>query len=500
MAGFVSLGTYDGSLRIPEFKGLNQYGDGIGTDPRYAVEAVNALTTEGVLRPVAACRMLDGALPLPISTIAMLHRRWYTTDNEHDVLIGACNGQLYWTLPSVNEWHKIDLPDGWHQEYYDSDDWSCVSYEINPDDGSADEAPIDVLLMSNAKDGMICIRGDNLTASIVPTPKKFGVIARHAERIWGGAIENDPDMLVYSAPFDPFNWAQNDEIPEDGAGDIMQPSWDGDSFTALTSFGNQLIALKRTRVWRVYGTNPGEYVFSEQFGGGTQYARTLAVDGTRMLMLGRDGLVQYNGESVAPYYQDYARGVFGRMNREAMEQAVGCIYKDTYYCALPLDGSRVCNAVLMFNTIEKTWLVREDVRVESFLPTENALYFTSAETPGRVWLWQDDSWLTGQAQPMRWVSPWQDFGYQNMSKGGFTLYLTAECKEPVALLVGVQTEKKLKVKSVLLHPPEEGQNAKHRRVSFGGSGRRFRLLIESKGGAPWRLLGGLQLEAETDLD
>ena len=108
---------------------------------------------------------------------------------------------------------------------------------------------------------MICIRGDDLTAYTVETPRKFGVIARHAERIWGGAIAEEPDMLVYSAPYDPFNWEQNDAIPEDGAGDVLQPSWDGDSFTALTSFGSQLVAFKHNKVWRVLVTDPGQYVF-----------------------------------------------------------------------------------------------------------------------------------------------------------------------------------------------------------------------------------------------
>lgn len=500
MASYVTLNAYDGALRIPEFKGLNQYGDGIGTDPRYAVDAMNAITTEGVLRPMAKCNLLPATLPKPIQTLAVLHRRWYSADNEHDILIAASDGQLYWGLPSGQEWFRLPLPEGWHQEYYDSDDWSWVAYEINPDDGSASTAPIDVLIMSNAQDGMIIVRGDTLTTQTVPTPKKFGVIARHAERIWGTAVEDDPDMLVYSAPYDPFDWTQNDETPEDGAGDIMQPSWDGDSFTALTSFGNQLIALKRTRVWRVYGTNPGEYVFSEQYGGGTQFARTLAVDGTRMLMLGRDGIVQYNGESVAPYFQDYARGVFDRMNRDALNQAVGCLWRDTYYVALPLDGSPTNNAVLMLNTLERTWLLREDVSVESFLPTESQLIFTSSGTPGRIWHWAQDSWENGIAQPMRWVSGWQDFGYKNMTKGSFTWYLTVECETPVDLQLSIQTEKKLKTKTVTFSPPAKGQEPKQRRLVFGGNGRRFRVLIESNGAEPWRIIGGMQIEAETDTD
>ena len=497
MANFTSIGAYSGTLMIPEFKGLNQYGDGIGTDPRYAVEAVNALTTEGILRPMAKCEMLPATLPKPIQTLALLHRRWYTLDEAKDLLIAACDGQLYYSNTNAAEWRRLPLPSGWHQEYYDEDNWSCVAYEINPE-GS--DAPVDVLLMSNAKDGMILVRGDNLTTEKVPTPKKFGVIARHAERIWGTAIENEPDMLVYSAPYDPFDWKQNDEIPEDGAGDIMQPSWDGDSFTALTSFGSQLIALKRTRVWRVIGTNPGEYIFKEQYGGGTALAKTLAVEGTRMLMLGRDGLVQYNGESVAPYYQDYARLVFERMNRNAMDQAVGCLYRNVYYCALPLDGSNVNNAVLMLNIQERTWLLREGVKVEFFLPTESALFFTSSSYPGRIYRWKEDSWEEGNPVAMRWVSPWQDFGRKDVAKGSFTVYMTVECEEAVDLRIGIQTEKKSKFKTLTFQPPAKGQLPKQRRVVFGGNGRRFRVLIEGNGTSRWRMIGGVQVEAETDTD
>lgn len=53
-------------VRLPAFRGLWQSGDGIGTDARYATESVNALTTEGILRPMAQCALLDGALPRPL--------------------------------------------------------------------------------------------------------------------------------------------------------------------------------------------------------------------------------------------------------------------------------------------------------------------------------------------------------------------------------------------------------------------------------------------------
>ena len=494
MAGYISLGSYSGTLRIPEFKGLNQYGDGIDTDPRFAVEASNALTTEGVLRPMSEHVLLTPTLPSPIDTLARLHRRWYTTSAEKDVLIAACDGHLYWTLPGGDTWNQIALPSDWIGNRYQLNTWSYVSYEINPEGSTA---PVDVLLLSNAKDGMIMVRGDNLTASIVPTPKKFGVITRYAERIWGGAIENDPDMLVYSAPYDPFDWKQNDDIPEDGAGDIMQPSWDGDSFMALMPFGSQLMAFKRTKVWRILGTNPGEYTFKEQYGGGTAYANTVAVDVSRILMLGRDGLMQYNGESVSPYYQDYCTVIWGRMNHAVLDKAFACMYKDCYYCAIPLDESQENNAVLIYNTVERTWLLREGVRVEAFLPTEDALFYTSTTTPGQLWRWQDDG---DTACPMRWVSGWQDFGYKNMAKGGWTVYLTVECAAEVTLNISIQTEKKLKTKQIVFDALTDDRMAKQRRMVFGGSGRRFRVIIESNGTAPWKLIGGMQVEAETDVD
>jgi hypothetical protein len=189
------------------------------------------------------------------------------------------------------------------------------------------------------------------------------------------------------------------------------------------------------------------------------------------------------------------------MNQSALDQAVGCLYRNTYYCALPLDGSEKNNAVLMFNTLERTWLLRESVQVESFLSTESGLFFTSVSTPGRIWRWREDSWEEGHPVPMSWVGGWQDFGHKNIAKGSFTVYLTVDCTEPVELKLSIQTEKKMKTKTLIFNPPLNGQLAKQRRVVFGGNGRRFRVFIESNEKTiPWRLIGGVQLEAETDTD
>lgn len=267
------------TLSIPRFLGLRQYGDPSNQDPRYATLSENFATPNGHLCPMSAPIPLAGSLPAPIETLACLHRRYYTADDEKNVLVAVAGGKLYWRLPSAQEWQNIPLPASFLESRCQRSRFSCVSYEIDPE-GSP--APVDVLLMSNAADGMLCLRGDDMTVSRVETPRAFGVIARHGERIWGGAIEGDPDLLVYSAPYDPFDWAQNSASPEDGAGEVLQPSWDGDSFTALLSFGGQLLAFKKTRVWRVIGAHPGEYAFKEQYGGGAPCERTVQPDGARI--------------------------------------------------------------------------------------------------------------------------------------------------------------------------------------------------------------------------
>lgn len=493
---FNSISTYSATSLIPEFRGLMQYGDGIGGDPRYATEAVNAQTTGGVLQPLGLPTLLPGdSLAEPIDTLMCLHRRWYATDK--DLLVAYSGGKLWARTINETAWVELDLPEG--VSGYAGESWSWVAYEINPEGA---EAPVDVLLISNAQDGMFLIRGDTLAVSAVNAPKKFGVIERYAERIWGGAIDDDPDMLAYSAPFDPTNWEANVEIPEDGAGDILQPSWDGDSFTALRSFGSQLIAFKKNRVWRVLGTNPGEYTFKEQYGGGAPYAPTIVVDTERIFALTDLGVVVYDGAAVNPFYQEHAQNVFRRMNKPALDNAVACLWRGVFYCAIPLDGSESNNAVLCYNTKENTWLLHTAVSVASFLPTEDRLLFTSPESPCAVQVWTEDSWqMQGPVAGLRWVSPWNDLGHKDVVKGGFEVYILPEASAPVTLTISLQTEKKVKTKLYTVRPSQKTGEGKVKRLHFGGTGRRFRLIIESGHSlTPWRLASGVTIKSETDPD
>jgi hypothetical protein len=220
----------------------------------------------------------------------------------------------------------------------------------------------------------------------VDTPKKFGVIERYAERIWGGAIPEDPDMLVYSRPYNPTDWTgpTSEEEPEDGAGDIQQPSWDGDSFTALKTFGSQLIAFKKNRVWRVMGTDPGEYTFKEQYGGGTAYPGTVALDNERILLAEREGMSVYDGLSVNPFQRMMIEKLWKTVNPAAMDQMCACLFKNRYYLAVPTDGATANNMLIVYNLEEGSFLKYTDIHIESLLATEDTLYATSSTLPGKL--------------------------------------------------------------------------------------------------------------------
>lgn len=536
MASFFSLNAYDADVWIPQFRGLNQSDVLMNPDMRYAAEAENVETIDGVLQPMADCPLAIGEFDNRVETLAAFHRRWYAGQGSHDWYICCSGGKFYQRQEGTNvPWAEIDLPSA-VGEAFNSSLWSWVTYEINPV-GATDT--LDVLLLSNAQDGMIMIIppdrpttwGDLkefnwdyvqdmtwLEASspawhiitIETADKKMGVIERYGERIWGGAIDGEPDMLMYSAPYDPTDWAANTEIPEDGAGDILQPSWDGDKFYALKRFGDQLLAFKKNRIWRVVGLSPGEFTFQEQFGGGTEYFSTIAVDNDRVLMLTKEGMNVYDGMTTVPFLRKSVEVLWKKANVAALDQACGCLFKNRYYLSFPIDDSTVNNALLVYNFDENTVLYYTGIYLESMLPTDDELFATSSDLPGRIMQIGYDSWNTGIAcgRPTKWVSPWIDFGRKEIQKGGFDLYFLPEVQDQaVDFTISIQTEKKKKTKLYTAQPVTEAQRAHYRehrqkRLHFGGAGRKFRVIIETAHGvtAPWRIIGGIQITVETDPD
>lgn len=543
MADF-ALHAYDADVWLRGFRGLNQADIGMNPDLRFATEEYNVETPHGVLQPQAAMSFMQGSFESRVETLAAFHRRWYQGAGSKNWYVCAAGGKLYQRQEGDNAlWEEIGMPEG--VSSFACDVWSWVTYEINP---PGVDYTVDVILISNAQDGMYMVIppdtpttwntlksktwgtvnadtwgetvSEKWTIEVVDTRnnpeddtepmKKFGVIERYAERIWGTAVPGEPDTLYYSAPYDPTDWAGDTVTPEDGAGEVKQPSWDGDQFYALRRFGDQLLAFKKNRIWRVLGVSPGEYTFQEQFAEGTEYFNTIAVIAERVFMAGRNGMLAYDGMSSTPYAREQVEKIWKTVNVPALDQMCATFFKNRYYLSFPTGDSMVNNAVLVYDMNEGSILFYKDFYIESFLPANEKLFATSSSIPGRILELKFDSWAEGSASgaACKWVTPWMDFGYKRIVKGGFDFYFLPEVQdEAVTFTISIQTEKKHKTKTYTVQPltaeqQEAGKEHKMKRLHFGGSGRKFRFIIETAEGvtAPWRILGGIQLVVETDPD
>jgi hypothetical protein len=508
-----TINAYDADVRIPQFLGLKQYGDLMNGNPVYADHAANMNTKGGTLMPMAAPKIMDGEIEYKIETLMRGTQRI----SGEEIIVAAAGRRMYVYRDTMGEWEQIPYDD-----LFSTNVWSWVNYEYTPD---GERVPHDMILFSNAEDGLYMLDLQELAITPIQTKYRFGIIERSHERIWGAACktldgDSEPDLLVYSAPYDPQDWKarvpvpdpedpwQEEGEPEDGAGEIREPSWDGDAFMALKSFGDQLIAFKRTRVWRVIGTDPGVYEFKEQFGGGAITAETVAVDAHRIYMLGRDGIMAYDGNAVEPFGKEYAFDVWRRINRRFVNLARACLWKDKYYIAVPLDDEEENHAVVTYDLHDGTWNLRNDLAVESWLPCETSLYFTSSDNPFGIREYREDCWETGEATDAEqfWISPWNDLGYPHKSKGPFQFYFTPEVQDkPTEFTVTLETDKRSRSKTVIVYPItgyEQRMNyeAKTIRIPFAGSGRRFRITIAAKGGSAWRICGGVVLRVDQETE
>lgn len=475
------MSAYETTVSMEKFRGINQSNEGDNLSLQFAVYAENCDTRGGDLKPMRrGVPVYEPALPAPIYTLARLYRRYHANIDSKELIVAVAGGKLYTRDASAT---------GWTLRYSGilNNDFDYITYEVNTE---TSPTTIDVLIMSNVDDGMIVLYGNDYTIKRVNTPYKFGVLGRHSERIWGAGISNKPDTLVYSAPFNPFDWKQNNEHPEDGAGEISQPSWDGDRFLALRSYGSQLLAFKRNRLWRIMGTHPGDFVFKEQFGGGSIVENTIVVNDNYAFMLSFNGIMMYDGVSVSPFKQEEISGIWQRVNKRYISKAYGIGFNNVLYFALPLDEAIENNAVLSYDLNNHSFMLRTDTYVKSFMVYEDEMFYTSTGVDkGKVWLMDG-----GEALPVKWESGYIDLGSKNVVKSGFTIYLSIDAPSETIVRLSVDTEKKTKTKEY------QAVTAKVKRLRIANSGRRFRLRFECDSPLLWKLRAGLQVQVELDED
>lgn len=487
---------YEGSFTIPAPKGIHQAaGDtNIGTD--YAYRAENIRTERGLLATSLGTGRAFPSLGVPIETLERFHRR--SRPDDPDVFVAAAGGAIYTYTLGTDGWVK-------RGEGYNSDRWSCVTYEAVEGDQT-----VDILLMSNALDGMVAVFGSDLRVEKQALAigdeyrnVKFAALARHAERIWGTGAPGYPDSIFYSRPYDPLNWtgATVEEQPEDGGGRIDQPSWDGDAFIAVVPFGGYLLAVKPHSVYEIRGTDPTSFTITQAYGtDGPVQARTICADRTTLLFLGHTGLGAYDGSALQILSRDALHETMRMRMAADDEKATACVCDHVYYLAMRVkegEGDVISenNAVIEFDTERGTFMLRTGIRVKDFFALDGVVYYTQADSPYDVLRYNDpkSSGYLGQPMECLWETAWMDLG-KAYKKRDFVLRFTAEADAyDVPIRLSIETDRGEKTRVALLQ-----KRRKDYRVRIQNAGVRVKLRVRSSSEHGWRIFGGVQIEYSLD--
>ncbi len=490
----VSERDYEGRFLIPAPKGVYQAAGDTNVSTDYAYRAHNIRTERGLL---ATSRGTSRALPslgVAIETLTRFYRR--TRPDDPEVFVAAGGGKLYTYTMGTEGW--IERGAG-----YKSNKWSYVTYEA-----AEDGETVDVLILSNDKDGMVVIYGSDLRAEKKTltigdnyAEVKFAVLGRYAERIFGTGAPGYPDSVFYSRPYDPFDWTSVSETPELGGGVMNHPTWDGDSFIALEGFGGYLLAAKQRTVFEIRGTDPGSFTITQAFGtDGPLEARTIVTDGSRMYFLSQSGIGLYDGAGIRLLSRDALHETMGmRMDGRAY-LATAAICDHVYYLALCVkehlgDVIQQNNCVVEYDTERGTFMVRKGLRVKDFYALGGRLYFTQADSPYDVLTYGDEGAQGYLGMPMEslWQTAWLDLG-KAARKRDFVLRFTAEADEnDVPLEITIESDRREKMKTVLLQ-----RRRRDYRVKIQQSGVRIRLTLKSSRAAGWRIYGGIEVRYTVD--
>lgn len=486
---------FEGSFTIPTPKGVYQAAGDANINPEYAYRAENIRTEHGLLATSCGTSRAFPALGAPIETLERFYRR--SRPDDPQVFVAGAGGAIYTYTMGTEGWIK-------RAEGFASDRWSCVTYET-----AESGETVDILIMSNALDGMVVIHGDDLRAQ-----KKtlnigdehagicFAQLGRYAERIWGTGAPGYPDDVFYSRAYDPFDWTGELEAPELGGGVIKQPTWDGDAFLAIVPFGSYLLAIKERTAFEIRGSDPSSFTITQAYGSdGPIQARTICTDRMQMLFLTRSGLGQYDGATLSILSRDALHETMG-MRMAGMEHtATACLCGQVYYLALCVKESEndvltQNNTVIEYDAQRGTFMIRKGIRVKDFFAMDGQVYFTRADAPYEVLRFRDEasSSYLGEAMKCLWETPWMDLGKDRM-KRDFVLRFTAEADENgVPLRLSISTDRGEKTKTLLLSCRREDYRVK---IQIGGV--RMRLRIESgQRAAGWRIYGGIQVEYSMD--
>lgn len=477
-------------LDIDSFQGIDQSADAAHKDIRTSPDMSNFIIERGMMKSAPGASDWAPALPTAgDETTTIMEAAYHLTDGTTEFrIIAGAGGNLY----RLKDGAWVQVGSG-----YKSNAWDAVNYRKNTEEWHIITNGADPIQYSAAD--------DESYQELEGAPVIARYIALSDERLWIGGIPDEQEGVYWSWDNDPNNWAVDLENPEQGGGFIHIRSHDGTKIVALKALLNDVVIFKDRSLHRITGSYPGEYELVEVYGStGPISENTIVSAGASVYFLCAEGLCVYNGMTVQTLAlsngDNRLVGIAGRINREAAQTACSVIMKGVMYIALPLDGSAINNAVIVYDMTTGIYTLIEDYRVDSWLVHHDGngerLLFARGN---RIMIMEGDT-NDGQQIDAHWLSPWFDGGTKSARKTSGRVYLSIEAKsltdERPQIKLTMESEKKRREKVVTIK--KDGMNVIRPRIKLRG--RLLRMGIETVNGARITIFQGVQVKIESDED
>lgn len=476
-------------LDIDSFQGIDQSADAAHKDIRTSPDMSNFIIERGKMMSAPGAAKWAPDLPTGGEGTTIMEAAYHLTDGTTEFRIIAGAGGCLYKL-SGGAWVQVGSG-------YKSDSWDAVNYRKNTEEWHIITNGADPVQYSAADDAEY----QELTG--VPVLAKY--ITLSDERLWIGGIPDEQEGVYWSWDNDPNNWEVDLEHPEQGGGFLHIRSHDGTKIVGVKTLLNDVVIFKDRSLHRIIGSYPGEYELVEVYGStGPISENTIVSSGANVYFLCAEGLCVYNGMTVQTLAlsggDNRLVGLAERINRAAAQKACSVIMKGVMYIALPLDGSAINNAVIIYDMTTGIYTLISDYRVDSWLVHHEAGGEKLLFARGRSLMSMEGDKNDGALINAHWLSPWFDSGTKSAKKTSGRVYMSIEAKSMTEDLpkikLTMQSEKKKREKIITIK--RNGLNVIRPRVKLRG--RMLRMGIETVDGVRLTIHPGVQIKIESDED
>lgn len=435
--------------------------------PRNATPfAQNVQIADGTLRTAAGYRkyitipITDGAgNPVAVGSIM----KFYRNSGNVSYLLAAAGGRvLYWD-PSAS------ADGGWRTigNGFSSDTFDYLNYQNDTTEmvilGNGIEA---TQKWTGPAEGGVSLNplGGN--------PPRMKSMALHFERLWGIGDSTNPNSASYSNQKEPENW---DESDEDWAGHIDVLTWDGGVLLGISNIFDDVVLYKTHNVFRVIGTYPGQYELRQVFTTRSAISeRSVVSEGALAFHLCYDGIYVYDGTQAQLLGGERMKAYFRTLNQAALSGACAAVYNDKLFMAIPEGSSAVNNAVIEYDILNDSFMLRRGMEVTQFMEYDDKLLFCAPD--GYVYSFDEGTSLDGKNIEAIYETPWEDLGRRDLVKTLQELYVVLEGRGRLLVTLITDTMKR----SYVINLP---RRAEVMRLPVFAEGRRFKLRFENVAGS-----------------